>query len=98
MQSLETQDDPKMADKRTTAWLPPYMALNESWDWQASKTQRKELFEAIFKHSEFISYTDKEISSLTAVDGNLSDQLIKALGVQFFSYGTNATIAGLQTY
>jgi hypothetical protein len=46
-------------------------------------------------HLNFISYSDKKESSFGAIDGDLSDQLIEALGVEFFSDWADTSVSGL---
>lgn len=45
--------------------------------------------------SDLISDSDKEKASFGTVNGDLSDQFIKALWVQLFSDGANASLPGL---
>ena len=45
--------------------------------------------------SDLISDSDKEKSTLGTVDGDLSDQFIKALRVQLFSDGADTGLPGL---
>jgi hypothetical protein len=46
-------------------------------------------------HFDFISDSDKKESSFGAIDGDLSDQLIEALGVEFFSDWADTSVSGL---
>ena len=51
-------------------------------------------------HFYFISDSDQQEAALSAVDGDLSDKLIEALGVQFFSLGADSCFSsrvGLQS-
>ena len=46
-------------------------------------------------HSEFISDPNEQVASLRAVDRDLANQLVEALGIKFFSHGADARLPGL---
>ena len=46
-------------------------------------------------HADFISDTNEEESTLSAVDSDLTNELIKALGVQLFTNGADTSLSGL---
>ena len=46
-------------------------------------------------HPHFVSYSNKEESSVGAVDRDLSDLLIEALCVEFFPYRADSSFPGL---
>ena len=48
-----------------------------------------------FYGSDLISHSDKKKTSFGAVDGDLSDEFIKALRVQLFSDRANTSLPGL---
>jgi len=46
-------------------------------------------------HLDLIPYSDEKESSFSAVDGDLSDQFIEALGEELFSVWANTGLTGL---
>ena len=46
-------------------------------------------------HLDLVPHSDEQETSLSALDGYLTDQLVKALGVQFLSDGANTSLSGL---
>ena len=46
-------------------------------------------------HADFISNTDQQESTLSAVNSDLTDQLIEALGVQLFTDRADTSLSGL---
>ena len=52
-------------------------------------------------HLDFVTHTHKQESAFGALDRNLTDQLVEALGVEFFSNRADASLsclAGLQPF
>lgn len=46
-------------------------------------------------HSHLIAHSEQQQPSLSAVDGDLADQLIEALRIQLLAHGADACLPGL---
>ena len=47
------------------------------------------------RHLDLISHTDEEEAALGSIDSDLSDQLVEALGEEFFAEGADASLSSL---
>ena len=53
------------------------------------------MLEGAFEHSDFIADSDQEVTSLSAVDCDLSNQFVEALNVQLLANWADAAVSGL---